>query len=184
MKLTRGKYFVTKLNYIFIRKFPSLGNVLAPFADKYFATKNKNNNNRILQFLDDLLNSMYGNNKKENVSFFDVTLWGNINLVESKDDVTGSVISNVGCNQAKFNELKRFATYYGTGTSGLHYCDLNTKNPCCNVSMIFTESIVRDNFETFLWILKYSQLSSIQKDADSSFNSFVNRLCISQKDRL
>ena len=235
MKLARGKYFVTKLNYIFIRKFPSLGNILASFAEHFFVHSNKNiannnnnssSNNRILQFLDDLLNSMYGNNKKENVSFSDVTLWGNINLMESqvsisptfyeqlfrtqvfraailylqlrfvffgkrksaqklfvkcwwnwlKDDVTGSVISNVGCNQAKFNELKTFLANYGIGRVGMHYCGFNTTNPCCNVSNIFTENIVRDNFESFLRILKYSQLTSTQKDADSSFNTFVNRL--------
>ena len=95
MKLARGKYFVTKLNYIFIRKFPSLGNILASFADHFFVHSNKNiannnnsSNNRILQFLDDLLNSMYGNNKKENISFFDVTLWGNINLMESQVSIS------------------------------------------------------------------------------------------------
>jgi hypothetical protein len=62
--------------------------------------------------MEDLLSEIYFN-KNENITIFDIPLWGNMNLQES-GDITNSILTKNGCDQDSFNLLLRTIVYFAT----------------------------------------------------------------------
>ena len=110
MSLKKAKYFVTRISYIYPRPFLSLDNSLAAFGESYFLNQ-KVPNNKLLNLLDDFLTDLYQEKKKLN--FFDVSMWGITNLLETKVSV-GESFKNVGCDQDSFDSLVRDSTMFPT----------------------------------------------------------------------
>jgi hypothetical protein len=68
--------------------------------------------------MEDLLSEIYFN-KNKNLTIFDIPLWGNMNLMESRD-ITPSIITRIGCDQDSFDDLSRHIVYYATDQGTFH----------------------------------------------------------------